>query len=480
MSAVMDCLFVLVLLFSFEATVIHGTTSVRGIPMERLSFYNPEEDFSCLDGSNRIPFSMVNDDYCDCLDGSDEPGTSACPSGKYYCLNKGYVGKEVVSSRVNDGICDCCDGSDEYVSNHCPNTCDEMGKKMKEELEKKRFAQEAGHRIRQEYSNAGILKKKEKEEELAKLKVDKEVLEVEVKTLREAKEEAEAPEKVAKEEHDQKVTELRNAKELEKKEKDATKAFIKLDSNQDNEVSEDELQSYVELDIDGDGTVSKDELNEILGTTDPLTFDLFLESGYNTLSEKISFNKDNDSESTDDEEQDGDDAIDLPYDENTQKLVDEANKAREAFDEVEKKGREIDSSISDVEKYLDIDMGTAEEFSQLYGNCYEFTDREYVYKLCPFDKVTQRSKNGGRETSLGNWDKWNGEGENKYSSMKYSNGEHCWNGPHRSTAVTLKCGSEEALVSASEPNRCEYAMDLVTSAICEPFDPSKHFVHEEL
>ena len=37
--------------------------------------YKPDIDFTCFDGSKSIPFSSVNDDYCDCVDGSDEPGT---------------------------------------------------------------------------------------------------------------------------------------------------------------------------------------------------------------------------------------------------------------------------------------------------------------------------------------------------------------------------------------------------------------------
>lgn len=40
-------------------------------------FYKERKNFLCLDGSKIIPFDEVNDDYCDCLDGSDEPGNDA-------------------------------------------------------------------------------------------------------------------------------------------------------------------------------------------------------------------------------------------------------------------------------------------------------------------------------------------------------------------------------------------------------------------
>jgi len=120
---------------------------ILGLDPKLKSRYEADKNgfWACLDNSDMIPFDRVNDDYCDCQDGSDEPSTSACPGQKFHCSKSSDSSDSssvIPSSRVNDGVCDCCDGSDEYKSVKlldrpsrerqefiksylppCPNTC---------------------------------------------------------------------------------------------------------------------------------------------------------------------------------------------------------------------------------------------------------------------------------------------------------------------------------------------------------------------
>lgn len=40
--------------------------NIRGVNPSKKAFFKSGKDFTCLDGSATIPFSYVNDDYCDC------------------------------------------------------------------------------------------------------------------------------------------------------------------------------------------------------------------------------------------------------------------------------------------------------------------------------------------------------------------------------------------------------------------------------
>lgn len=136
----------------------------RGVALSEAGLYAPGETFTCLDGQLTIKFTQVNDDFCDCADGSDEPGTSACANGRFFCENTGHISKSIPSSRVNDGICDpeCCDGSDEYASKaECVNNCDELGNEERHRQKVYADLLKRGSLVRAEMSKKGKALKEE-------------------------------------------------------------------------------------------------------------------------------------------------------------------------------------------------------------------------------------------------------------------------------------------------------------------------------
>lgn len=49
---------------------------------------NGDDFFKCHSNDRTIPHSYVNDGYCDCEDGSDEPDTHVCNGGWFVCKNE--------------------------------------------------------------------------------------------------------------------------------------------------------------------------------------------------------------------------------------------------------------------------------------------------------------------------------------------------------------------------------------------------------
>ncbi|PMD23086.1 protein kinase-like protein C substrate [Hyaloscypha hepaticicola] len=149
----------LVLLSTLSSSVLAAESSrPRGVGPEFAKFYKAADSFTCISNpSIKLDFSRVNDDYCDCPDGSDEPGTAACtylsalsppqpvvgaPNTTlalpgFYCKNKGHIPNYISHTYVNDGVCDydvCCDGSDEWAGVggvKCEDKCKEIGKEWR-------------------------------------------------------------------------------------------------------------------------------------------------------------------------------------------------------------------------------------------------------------------------------------------------------------------------------------------------------------
>ncbi|XP_066470112.1 glucosidase 2 subunit beta [Tiliqua scincoides] len=502
----------------------------RGVSLTNHHFYDESKPFTCLDGSATIAFDKVNDDYCDCKDGSDEPGTAACPNGRFHCSNAGYRPQYIPSSRINDGICDCCDATDEYNSGIvCENTCKEMGRKEREALKQMAEVAREGFELKKALMEEASKRKEEKQKKLAELQEGKKSVEEQVESLRSLKEAAEKPEKEAKEVHQKAWEELKAVEQAKRDQAKAAEAFQELDDDADGVVSVAELQTHSELDVDGDGILSEAEAKTLLGNSLQADVASFQDAVWALIKEKYKAESladtqplptipveeepdtqpdshvdqlppDEDYDEEEDEEDDTDeDSIDEevlppkpasddksvedeldkmpPYDEATQALIDAAQKAREQFEEVEKSLKEMEESIRSLEKEISFDFGPHREFSYLYGQCYELTTNEYIYRLCPFNRVSQKPKHGGSETSLGTWGSWAGPDDNKFSIMKYEHGTGCWQGPSRSTTVKLTCGKETVVTTTTEPSRCEYLMEFVTPAAChEPKDLN----HDEL
>ncbi|XP_052852524.1 glucosidase 2 subunit beta [Drosophila gunungcola] len=515
-----------------------------GVSLAKASLYQPragDNSWTCLDGSRSIPFAQINDDYCDCPDGSDEPGTSACSNGQFHCLNKGHQSVDIPSSQVQDGICDCCDGSDESQVVGCPNTCLELGAAAAVQRRNEAELHKRGAERRLEMITKG--KQMKAEREARRLELDQRHKEqVLLRTEKEQlKQNAEALEKEAidifKAEQREVDAETAQAEqEPQQMRQEASLSFVRYDTNKDGFVEVTELMVDMNLDRDRNGVVTIEEAKFFLDERERVDLDAFVTLAWPRIKplqmlaeglfqppqpeevveqeqpttegiqptppkpsqeqadlageEEIEADEEGEEDQYDDEEPDvgvGEASPDVEevkppnYDPETERLIQQANEARNALQEVERSLREIEQEVKEIDEQNSKGYGLTEEWAVHDGQCYNFEDREYVYTLCPFDRASQKSRNGGAETTLGRWDKWIGEPK-KYSQQKYTNGAACWNGPNRSAIINISCALEPKITAVSEPNRCEYYFEFETPAACdsEAFQAETENLHDEL
>ncbi|CAH8609964.1 unnamed protein product [Schistosoma guineensis] len=452
----MQTLFCLFCALFFIFGDIHGDELPKGVPLSRSSFYKVGQSFTCLDGSSAIPWWQVNDDYCDCRDGSDEPGTPACLNGRFFCRDMQYRPVYLPSAYVNDSICDCCDGGDEYGSStNCPSTCGSLAASLREAQSIKRNQIEQGHKIFQEY----------------------------VTNLKE-----------------------RKAKGLfnEDKQYDETLKLAEYDVNSDSSSSSNDNN-----DNDNEGSIQTNEenvdshlsvgeekqaLNEPSSSSIDSNQQSFTHDNDNTLiKHEASSLGDTESHEKKASEYEGhhvgDEDSHMDYDESNVAVTDKQLDDESHHEIPETPSPDEKPVIKDIPTPIPIDYGPEEGFrmlTELPNGCLELNDREYTYSLCPFKSVHQKSigsSNSDPGTCIGRWGRWleSDEYEKSYKVMYYENGQQCWNGPTRTTKVFVHCGDSNHLTSVNEPSRCEYVMQLITPAACSE-DPDELFkkLHPEL
>ncbi|KAF8529155.1 glucosidase II beta subunit-like-domain-containing protein [Hysterangium stoloniferum] len=508
-------------------------SQTHGVSPDLLSLYSPSSSspptWKCLNESLFIPWTAVNDDYCDCPDGSDEPGTGACPDTTFYCVNEGHIGARISSTRVNDGICEaeCCDGSDE-APGVCPNRCKEIGEEYRKRVAAEKKVRKTGSKIRSTYIAFAHKEKKRLEESVALLEKDIVVQEKEVARLKDIMERTESISAAAlnhKKEsplYQSLITHKSALKSLQKvyqrhveREKqlgdilealkggynpnyqdmavlEAVKGWEALSGEKTEEEvpatsdasAEDRVWTEDQLKYQLDPLLSQDYValllshdNHLRGDTTSLLFDIssYLPEAivprYEWMCATI---------------------LDLLRTvgvlRGTVVSNDESSRARDAFTDAESKLDAAKERIRDereeiAELFDPEGFGIEGEWKKLQGLCFSTESGGYTYEVCLFGDATQR---GGGTHSLGKYSSWSRDPNTKpgdpryYQTQHYTNGAKCWNGPERSVTLHLSCGTENKILSVAEPEKCEYHMTATTPALCLPLGSGEGQTREEL
>jgi protein kinase C substrate 80K-H len=304
--------------------------------------------FRCDNGKTVLRFAALSDDYCDCADGTDEPGTSACAHASqatptFYCANIGHESRMLFPSLVDDGFCDCCDGSDESQVSSCKNTCFQEGIERRRALQEQVELHRAGAQLKhawQERAKIAIAERREAVEEmrarLDALKRNIELIEADVAAL----EEVEPVE----------FADVDDAAESADDDDDAVAQDIydRIDDDSDEEARPARVPKFV----------AEHQRPRRGG----------------------------------DEEQGGDsDSEELEV------LENELAALRSDADELEKQ-------VADADAFLALDLGDANAYFALHGQEYLLENKGYKYRIEPFVKATQDS------TSIGTFARWTDDG----------------------------------------------------------------------
>ncbi|KAF2027411.1 hypothetical protein EK21DRAFT_72061 [Setomelanomma holmii] len=520
----------------------------RGVGPEFAKFYKNPDTFMCISNPNiTVPIANVNDDYCDCPDGSDEPGTAACSyisplspprpsSGKpgavnetlalpgFYCKNKGHIPSYIPFTNVNDGVCDyelCCDGSDEYEGVggvKCEDQCAKIGKEWRKQDEARQKSLNAARQRRKDLIAEAARLRKEVEDRIQTLKTQIQGQTLKVESLEKSLVEIERAErgKVVKgagkggkitvlsslaksriEELTENVGRLRSERDSVKARVDELEAMLKRFKEEYNPNFNDEgvkravhaWEDYAAQDRSGPNEALDRDLDEILSPDSESAikweeFETTEESDVEVLYKFEEYLPTPVRDWVDSKLRD----LRVALIENgiladpTSDSTTESKAVTDARSQLDSAKRELDNDKSELTRHqedLDKDYGPDSIFRALKDICVEKDSGEYTYEHCFLSRTTQKPKKGGGHTGMGNFvhitsitvdeelpADGKGLGSGERIALKYENGQHCWNGPNRSTLVVLACAEKDEIWKIVEEEKCVYRMEVGTPAVC--------------
>lgn len=415
-----------------------ASAAIFGVAPEDQGKYTGSS-FSCFDKPGvGLPTSAINDDFCDCEDGSDEPGTSACAGQSatlFYCVNSNSVPKKIYTAQVKDGICDCCDGSDE-VGGPCGNTCVEEGKAWFAERDKRIETLTQGIGKRDQTKQEAQQKRAEWQAEIDKLKAELPDLE---KAHAGAQEALKIPAAVSAkfEVLEKQIKSMQQEiKDLRKRQKDLAAENKKLKASIGGGAVDAEPAA-------GEEKKEKAQISEYTKWMEGAT-DKILENKGDEGKEQAG------SEEPAGEDEGGEEDEDSDSSSSSSSGDDAVSSANSKVQENKRKVREIE------EKMTMLADDKLHHFG-LVDKCISKRDAEYEYKLCFFKDAHQD------HVSLGRWDDWTGP-----MTASFKHGAMCPGGPERSLNVIFECGVEDEITRLGEPSRCVYEAVVRTAGACDP------------
>ena len=482
-------IYLLVSLYLVSTFALSSVEKTKGVPKSLQHLYT-SSSFKCSDGTI-LDASAINDDMCDCTDGSDEPGTSACPNARFFCTNKGYRGKYIPSMYVKDGVCDCCDGSDEPAGK-CAQTCDADGAAWRAAQADSIRTREAGAARRAEFVADAIKAKTNRAIKISELEAKVQQL----KASREMAERIVADAELKEKEQGALLAAAAAASATPPPpppespvdslgltgfdNEGAIKVFVDFATSAGSTTALlQHLKEKAESGIlpgydgnfnptEGDGTTlglnNLDKQGAVKVLSEFIVKSSASEALVSFVREKIKQNEFPSVETTFSPSLFGVGYVVATEAPAVHKSP-EGDSARQLLSGAKIDETAVSNELNELKEMESGDFGQDDEWFHYKEKaiCMDLRIAQYNYKACPFGRADQDG------TLLGTFSGWKKkeDGTVDHTRMVFDNGAYCWNGPSRSLEIHFSCGASDALVSVDEPNKCVYVAEATSPAACD-------------